>query len=147
MRELWLEIPDPSISAEEIQLRVQARIAGRDDAPVSEVAPDPAAIAESLYLERFGRSWDGPVPDEIVYLEHDYDIVPGHYVIDWRVPILGPIHAIVRRVINAEIRRYLLPALQKQSHLNKRMLQKLTSLQQENAELRRELQRLGGGKE
>jgi hypothetical protein len=50
----------------------------------------------------------------------------------------------MRRVINAEIRRYLLPMLQKQGYINKRILKTLSRLEQENAALRQELERLGG---
>jgi hypothetical protein len=165
MSEPWLEIADPEIDAREVRRRVRDRMQGRRKAPVGEGAPrhgdaarhedvpaaedrlDPAGIAASLYRERFGRVWDDPVPDEIAALEYDGDIVPENYVIDWRVPILGPIHAVVRRVIHAEIRRYLLSMLQKQSHLNRRMLQALDALQRENEQLRRALERLSGGKE
>jgi hypothetical protein len=70
------------------------------------------------------------------------DIVPENYVIDWRVPVIGPLHAAVRRVIHAEICRFLLPSLVKQSHLNRAVLQTLSDLCRENARLREELERL-----
>ena len=73
---------------------------------------------------------------------HECDIVPENYVIDWRVPMIGPIHAAIRRVIYAEIRRSVLPALTKQSHLNRAVLQTLSELCQENARLRQELEAL-----
>ena len=72
----------------------------------------------------------------------DCDIVPANYVIDWRVPILGPIHAAVRRVIHAELRRFLLPALEKQSHLNRAVLLALAELCQENARLSSDLEQV-----
>jgi O-antigen chain-terminating methyltransferase len=159
MGEPWLEIADPEIDAQEVQGRVRERMQERQKALVGEDAPrhgdvpaaegglDPAGIAASLYRERFGRAWDDPVPDDIAALEQDCDIVPENYVIDWRVPILGPIHAVVRRLIHAEIRRYLLPMLQKQSHLNRRMLQALDALRRENEQLRRALERVEQGKE
>jgi hypothetical protein len=49
------------------------------------------------------------------------------------------LHAIVRRVINAEVRRYLTASLEKQSSLNRRMLQVLKELVAENERLSREV--------
>jgi hypothetical protein len=84
--------------------------------------------------------------------QDDCDLVPRNYTIDWRTPIMGPIHAAIRRIVNAEIRRYLLPALEKQSFLNRKVLQTLDelarenqALARENACLREEIERLRGG--
>jgi hypothetical protein len=76
--------------------------------------------------------------------QRDGDIVPRYYAIEWRIPILGPIHAKVRRIINDEIRRYLMPSLRKQSTLNRQMLRALNDLGQENARLRQEIKGLRG---
>jgi hypothetical protein len=75
----------------------------------------------------------------------DCDLVPARYEIDWRVPIIGPIHAAIRRLINAEIRRFLLPSLVKQSHLNRVVLRLLQELEQENVRLCQEMARLRHG--
>src|SRR5690606_41931981 len=69
----------------------------------------------------------------------DCEVLPRDYVIDWRIPILGPIHAFVRRIVNAEIRRYLEPGLIRQTRFNRWVLRELQALQQENDALRREL--------
>jgi uncharacterized protein YaaN involved in tellurite resistance len=63
------------------------------------------------------------------------------------MPILGPLHAVVRRLINAEIRRYLMPALEKQSSLNRQLLRLVAELVQENDRLRRRVDELSGGGE
>ena len=140
MADDWLEIPDENINAEEIMGRVRARIAHRSTAPLSEVeeAESPMAVAEALWQEMIGDA-AGHIPTR----RRDCDIVPRHYVIDWRIPVLGPIHALLRRIINAEIRRYLLPSLEKQSHFNRQMLRMLKGLVEENERLRREIKELG----
>ena len=78
----------------------------------------------------------------ILIHQRDCDIVPRRYVINWRMPILGPIHALVRRLINAEIRRYLLHALEKQSYFNRQILRIVTDLTKENERLRQEIEEL-----
>jgi hypothetical protein len=79
----------------------------------------------------------------------DCDVVPRNYRIDWRLPILGPIHAWIRRIINSEVRRYLVPALEKQSFLNRKTLEMLDTLlkrqkalSRTNEHLRQEIERL-----
>jgi len=94
-----------------------------------------------------GTAGESASGNHISIRQRDCDIVPRYYVIDWRVPILGPIHALVRRIINAEIRRYLLPALEKQSQLNRQMLRILEDLVKENGCLRREIEELRGTQE
>jgi hypothetical protein len=132
MTESWLEVGDEALDADEIRRRVEERMAARppdkesvgceDLEPVPD-APDSAGDAISRWLQ-------------------DCDIVPAHYEIDWRVPVVGRIHAAIRRLIHAEVRRFVLPALQKQSHLNRAMLQALGELGKENARLRREVEAL-----
>jgi hypothetical protein len=142
MVEAWLEIEDEGLDALEIQHRVEERMSRRE-AALSEGEVDPGSLAASLFEERFGGLMEeGPASDLLLSLQYDFDVVPRSYVIDWRVPILGPIHALIRRVINAEIRRYVLPMLQKQSHLNRQLVKEVTGLRQENAALREELDRL-----
>lgn len=149
MSDDWLDIPDGNINAEEIMERVRARIARRSGASLTsssdEEGESPVTVAEALWQEMLGdtagRSASG---NHIPVQQRDCDIVPRYYVIDWRTPILGPIHALVRRIINAEIRRYLLPSLEKQSHFNRRMLRILEGLAEENGRLRREIEELRG---
>jgi hypothetical protein len=142
----WIEIADENISVEEIMRRIQKRVAQRGDVSTSDKEEMPEDVAQDLWREVIGD-----VGEESAYYrqvpirQRDCDIVPRHYVIDWRIPILGPVHTVVRRVINAEIRRYLLPSLKKQSSFNRRVVQALKHLTQENARLRQEIEELGAG--
>ena len=142
MADDWLEIPDENINAEEIMERVRARIAHRSTASLSESeeTESPLAVAEALWQEMIGDAAGGG--NHIPIQRRDCDIVPRHYVIDWRIPVLGPIHALLRRIINAEMRRYLLPSLEKQSHFNRQVLRMLEGLVKENERLRREVEEL-----
>jgi len=144
MNDDWLEIPDDAINAEEIVERVRARIAHHSTAALSESEDEesPEAIAQTLWQQMIGDT-AAPIPIR----QRDCDIVPRRYVIDWRNPILGPMHALVRRIINAEMRRYLLPSLEKQSHFNRQMLRTLEDLVRENERLRREIEELRGTRE
>ncbi|MBN1487936.1 MAG: hypothetical protein JW981_09865 [Anaerolineae bacterium] len=137
----WLEINDPTLSADEISQEVQKLLVRHlpDD---EHSQPDPCALAQSLWREMVAAATEPPSPDSLPSLPTDSDIVPRNYVIDWQTPILGPIHAAVRRLINAEIRRYLMPALEKQTFLNAQLLQAFRQLAEENARLRRELDEL-----
>ncbi len=123
----WLETSDENVNVEEIIRQIKERVASRcGTTPPDEEKPE--AVAETLWKETIGdRVWD---------------IVPRYYVIDWRKPILGPIHAMVRRIINAEIRRYLFPSLVKQSRFNRQTQRALESLSQENVRLRQEVEEL-----
>jgi hypothetical protein len=143
MSDNWLEISDDAIDAGEIVRRIRERIIRRAGVSPSEEAESPAAIAEALWREMIGDPAGGSASrNHIAIRQRDCDIVPRSYVIDWRIPILGPVHALVRRIINAEIRRYLLPSLEKQSQLNQRMLRMLEDLVEENRRLRREIEEL-----
>lgn len=136
MSESWLEIGDTELDAREIQRRVEERMAGRDG---GQVCPDMGADwARTGAGARDRDDLEGAVSRWL----RDCDLVPARYQIDWRVPIIGPIHAAIRRVILAEIRRYLLPSLVKQSHLNRAVLRLLRQLDQENARLRQEVEEL-----
>jgi hypothetical protein len=138
----WLEISDQNISVEGIMRRIRERAARHDNISLSE-EERPEDIAEALWGETVGDTGGESVLSRWVSIrQNDCDIVPRHYVIDWRMPILGPIHAVVRRVINAEIRRYLSPSLKKQSHFNRKVLRALRGLARENACLRQQIEEL-----
>jgi hypothetical protein len=142
MSEDWLEIPDGEIDVAEVMQKIRMRVAQREDSVASETA-GPEAVAESLRAEMIGEPVDSSALGKHVSIrQSDCDIVPRHYIIDWRIPILGPIHAVVRRVINAEIRRYLMRSLKKQSHFNRKVLRALRSLAKENAQLRKQVEKL-----
>jgi hypothetical protein len=137
----WLEIRDKEISVQEIMQRIRERIEAREATDPSVRDEEAQSLAEDLYREMLGQPMEGTALERRVRLwRNDCDIVPRHYVIDWRVPVLGPLHALVRRVINAEIRRYLFRSLEKQSHVNRQVLEALEMLARENAALRQEIE-------
>ena len=137
MNESWLEVGDRELDADEIRRRVEERMAGRPPGNEGPGCEDPALDPDAPDATR----------DTVSRWLQDCDVVPAHYEIDWRVPVVGRIHAAIRRVIHAEVRRFVLPALEKQGHLNRAMLQALDELGEENARLRCELaqMRLGPG--
>jgi|YNPNPStandDraft_1061719.scaffolds.fasta_scaffold26518_4 hypothetical protein len=138
MAENWLELPGENINVQEIMRQIRQRIAAREEGESTE-ADEPESIAASLWEEVIGdRAGLAGLP----LSQRECDIVPRGYVIEWRVPVLGPIHALVRRIINAEIRRYLLPALEKQSTFNRKVRRMLIDLIRENALLRQEVREL-----
>ena len=143
MDENWLEISNENIDVEEIKQRVQARLMQRKKASPFSLDEDPIAVARDLWQDMIGHTTEGIDQDNTILPQpRDCDIVPRYYVIDWQNPILGPINALARRLINAEIRRFLLPSLEKQSSLNRRMLQALKDLAEENKRLRLEIEYL-----
>ena len=143
MNEDWLEISDEEISVEEIMRHIRERMARRNGVVPSGDMEDPASVANALWLEMIGDPSDEQELSPFISIRRrDCDIVPRHYVIDWRIPILGPIHSVVRRVINDEIRRYLLSSLEKQSDYNRRVVQILRNLARENIRLREEIEAL-----
>ena len=147
MDDNWLAISDQDISVGEIMRRIRERAARHYDGAPSE-GERPEQIAETLWNEMLGDVEGESVLSEWVSIrQSDCDIVPRQYVIDWRIPILGPIHAVVRRVINAEIRRYLMPSLNKQSRFNRKVLRAVRGLARENAHLRQQIEELRGGEE
>jgi hypothetical protein len=132
MSEPWLEIADDKLDAREVERRVEERLAQRDTGarlacPEFDVGDGHSCSDSQLLDER---------SEILTRWEQDCDLVPAHYEIDWRVPVIGRIHAAVRRVINAEIRRFLLASLVKQSHLNRALLRLVRDLDGENARLR-----------
>jgi len=132
-------IHDDQIDVQDIMRQIRANIARRGGA-VQEV--DPVAISDELWSNTIGEVETHRVLERIPLTRHDCDIVPQNYVIDWRNPVLGPPHAVVRRVINAEVRRYLDASLAKQTRFNETVLRTLRQLAQENAALRHEIERL-----
>lgn len=142
MNEDWLQISDDGINVNEIMQQIRERIARENNNTPDAEVEDPVAVADDLWREMIGTT-DELFPNQPFPIrQQDCDIIPRHYVIDWRIPILGPAHAIVRRLINAEIRRYLLPTLEKQSRFNRKVRRTLQSLAQENRQLRQELEEL-----
>jgi hypothetical protein len=144
MSESWLEIKDPDLDAQEIERRIEARLARRGHDNSSTACDDTDLEPGGRVAQQPDRAQAAQAPacEAVARWLHEYDIVPSNYVIDWRVPMIGRIHAAVRRVIHAEMRRSVLPALVKQSHLNRAVLQALSVLCEENARLRQELAEL-----
>jgi hypothetical protein len=142
MGEGWLEIADGEIDAGEVEARVRERMAGRRSEGVME--PEALlALAERLWEEEIGaREGDVAVGGRVRFWEKDCDVVPRDYTIEWRYPIVGPIHALVRRIIDNEIRCYLLPSLERQSRYNRHVLRALEELAQENVRLRQQIEEL-----
>jgi hypothetical protein len=137
----WLEIKDEAIDGQAIAREIRERVERR----VSDATADPAAVADAAWQEVVGRPiLHGELVGGSSLWEADCEIVPQDYAIDWRMPILGPLHALVRKVINDEIRRYLSRSLDKQSYLNRQLAQAVQALAEENRRLRLEIEELGG---
>jgi SAM-dependent methyltransferase len=62
-----------------------------------------------------------PAPPDVAFTLDECDLLPPDYRIDWRYPVVGPAHAALRRQVNAEVRRYVDPALARQTRLNYRL--------------------------
>jgi len=143
MSDDWLEILDENINVEEIMQKIRARTARYAGVPPADDSGRPEMVAEALWAEMIQDPMNvSTFVKGLQIRQRDCDIVPRYYVIDWRIPILGPIHAVVRRLINAEIRRYLLTSLKKQSSFNLRVRRALKELVQENTRLRQEIEKL-----
>ncbi len=127
----WLEIPDDSVDAAQIQRQIEQRLAhmpADDDSP--------AEIMATLHQQMLGSADDtGGLPPL-----YEADIVPRSYTINWRNPILGPLNAILRRFVNLELRRSIYSALEQQSTLNRQILQELIRLRTENKILRQRIE-------
>jgi hypothetical protein len=139
MADDFIIIQDDQIDVQDIMRQIRANIARR-----AGTAPeiDPVAVSEELWTNTIGAAEARSALEQIPLTRHDCDIVPQNYVIDWRNPVLGPPHALVRRVINAEVRRYLDASLARQTRFNETVLRTLRQLAQENAALRHELEQL-----
>jgi len=141
MSDAWIEISDENINVEEIMQKIRERTARHADVLPSDDLDKPQVVAGALWAEMIEEPIESSVFLKGIQIrQRDCDIVPRYYVIDWRIPILGPIHAIVRRFINAEIRRYMLPALKKQSSFNRKVRRALKELDRENARLHQEIE-------
>ncbi len=143
MTDNWLQIDDDTADVAAIMAQIRHQLAQRDGVST----PPPAAIAAELRREMLGDPSDDPSYHLLRIRQRDADIVPRHYKIDHRIPILGPIHSVVRRLINDEIRRFLFPSLNKQSRFNRQILAAMEKLAAENAQLRSEIEALQKGEE
>lgn len=139
-REAWLAISEEGIDADEVTDKVLGCLNQRGFLRNSDTVINPEATVGTLWREMIAA----PSQSYMAVTRQDCDIVPRDYTIDWRVPILGPIHALIRRLINAEIRRYLMPAMEQQSYLNRQLLRTLNDLRKENDRLRRRIDELQG---
>jgi hypothetical protein len=125
----WLRIGDDEIKVEAVMEEIERRVAARRaTSPAS--ANTPEDTARRLYHEMLKNN-----DDRWILSSRDCEVLPRTYVIDWHIPILGPIHGLVRRVINAEIRRYLEAGLIRQTRFNREVLLEVQRLTQENREL------------
>ncbi len=142
MTKKWLGVTK-SVDADEIMHTIEERIERRKVAePMDDSEQDAALIAAQLRNTMLPVSASDVASiatssDAILLTEEDCDIVPRDYVIDWQHPLLGPLNARVRQVINAEVRRYLSATLEQQSFVNRQLLQAIRQLKAENAELYR----------
>ena len=127
----WLQIVDDEVDVDRVMAEIRRRVAVRQAGEQAVDGEDPEDFARKLYRKMVADQ-EGTSGLTI----EDCDILPQDYAIEWRIPVLGPIHAIVRRVINAEIQRYLQAGLVRQSRFNRQILQELERLSQENRELR-----------
>ena len=143
MSDDWLQISDEEIDVADIMQQIRCRIAQRSGASNPPQSQDPVAVANELWQEMIEPQADELTLRQRVSLwQDDCDIIPHTYVIDWRIPILGPLHSVVRRLIKAEIDRYLRPSLLKQVRFNQQVLRELRNLARENALLHQEIEEL-----
>ena len=141
MSDGWLEIADDSIDAEAVVRRVRERLIEHGRGEQDSGGTDIVALVDGTWADMIGaprvrrQEYAGLLigPD-------DCDIVPRYYTIGWRTPIMGPIHALVRRIIYAEVRRFVGPALDQQSAVNRQLLEAVENLVHQNARLREEIQ-------
>jgi len=137
----WLTISIDGADATDVLVQLQDKIFKH----TSSKQQDPSAVelVQQLRVQMLGdpsEISDSSV--EMLIRQQDYDILPRDYKIDWRIPVLGPINSIVRRVINDEIRRFLFPPLKRQSSLNRQFVDAIQELQEENQLLHLELSKL-----
>lgn len=138
MNDDWLEIADNNIDVEKIMTEIRQRLGRQSQVSVE----DPVRVADELRKEIIGDVNAPLMANRIPIRPQDCDIIPRNYKIEWRLPVVGHIHALVRRVIDNEIRLFLFPSLAKQVRYNRRTLWVLRSLIEENARLRNDLEAL-----
>lgn len=138
MSEKWLDIAADAVDVEEIMREIRQRLAQENDNP----SLNPVKVADTLWKEMIGNSESPLIANRIPIRPRDCDIAPRNYKIEWRIPFLGPLHAIVRRVIDNEIRLFLFPSLDKQIRYNRRALWVMRALTEENMSLREEIDNL-----
>lgn len=129
----WLKIPDETVDTAQIQREIERRLA--------EMIVDtekPEAVMRELRQQMLGE----PGNETDLPPLYEADIVPRDYAITWHNPIWGPLNAILRRFVNLELRRSIYPTLERQSTLNRQMLQALMRLRAENESLRRQIESL-----
>ena len=139
-------IRDDQIDVQNIMRQIRANIARRKGEALADDGIDPIALSRDLWEEMIGEAARVRQATDPLPLSHyDCDIVPRNYVIDWHIPVLGPIHSIVRRLINAEMRRYIDASLSKQTRFNETVLSAMRQLAQENYRLRQEIEEMRKG--
>jgi hypothetical protein len=139
----WLEIMDETIDTQAVARRVRERTAEHSHGELDGAATGIVALVDDTWVEMIGaQNIRGQESDGLLIGPDDCDVVPRDYAIGWRTPIIGPIHALVRRIIHAEVRRFVGPALERQSAINRQLLDAVENLVHQNACLREEIQRL-----
>jgi hypothetical protein len=144
MSDDWLDSAGETTDVACLTQQVRDRLAAREGIRASYRAESLDSVVSSLRKEMIGAECAGDVNGPIGLRERDCDIVPRGYHIGWQVPVLGWMHAVVRKIVNGEVRRYLLPSLEKQSELNREVLRALSALARENERLREEIGSLRG---
>ena len=141
MANTWLEIPNPELDQAQIAQQIQANLAEKAVAPNMDSWPED--MADLLWQQLLGQDRTNKEASAQLGLQmQDCDIVPRTYTIGWQTPIIGPIYALIRRIINGEIRRFLGPSLEQQSALNRQLLRLIVDLQAENQQLKQEITHL-----
>jgi hypothetical protein len=135
----WFRVNDQEVDVEEVMDEIRRRVALQQAGEQVGAGEDPEQLARQLYREMIS---DRDSVGRLTY--QDCDVLPQDYTIDWHIPILGPLHGIVRRIINAEIRRYLEAGLTRQARFNRQVLLELQQLRQQNQALREQIKALEG---
>ena len=133
----WLEVLDPTLNADDIMQQVHDRLQTRALRCQKTDAEDQS---RALWEKHVGRAAAQLLSAPT--LPETGNITPANYLIRWRTPILGPIHGLIRRLINSEVRRYVDASLQKQSRINEQYRENILLLMQENQRLRAEIEAL-----
>ena len=134
----WFSVADEQVDVEAVMDEIRRRVAVQQAREQATPGEDPEQLARQLFRQMIA---DRDSAGQLTY--QDCEVLPQDYVIDWHIPVLGPLHGIVRRIINAEIRRYLEAGLTRQARFNRQMLLELQQLKQENRALRERIDVLG----